>query len=242
MKAAILWLLAPLALMIEQYMMSAGLIKCAVSLPNGATISLATGYGTSSQITAVSNANPAVATIGAGASIATGDIMVIKSGWSRLNDRVIRAAAGGSAVTLEGFDATDVSKFPVGTGLGSLVEVTGWQQITQILDTNSSGGEQQFVTYSFLEDDAEHQIPTVKSPMVYKFTIADDATLPHYAVLDRADVARTPQAVRLLLPTGSVVYWNAYVTLSRTPTLTKNQVMGLEVTMSLVSEVTRYVS
>jgi hypothetical protein len=214
----------------------------AVSLPNGATIAIATGYGTSSAISAVSNANPAVATIGAGASIATGDIMVVKSGWSRLNERVVRAAAGGTSVTLEGINTTSVANYPSGSGLGSLVEVTGWQQITQILETSSSGGEQQFVTYSFLEDDAEHQIPTVKSPVSFKFKIADDASLAHYSVLDAADLARTPQAIRLLLPNGGVVYWNAYVTLSRTPTLTKNELMGLEVTMSLVSEVTRYAS
>lgn len=133
-----------------------------------------------------------------------------------------------------------MSTYPAGSGLGSLVEVTGWQQITQILETSSSGGQQNFVQYSFLESDAEFQIPTTKSPVAFTFKIADDATLAHYAVLDAADLARTPQAVRLLLPTGSVIYWNAYITLSRTPTLTKNEVMGLEVTMSLVSEVTRY--
>lgn len=213
----------------------------AVSLPNGATIAIATGYSASSPITAVSNANPAVATITGGA-VTTGDIVVVKSGWSRLNDRVIRAAAGGPAVTLEGINTSNVSTYPAGSGLGSMVEVSGWQQITQILETSSSGGEQQFVTYSFLEDDAEHQIPTVKSPVSFKFKIADDASLAHYSVLDAADLARTPQAIRLLLPNGGVVYWNAYVTLSRTPTLTKNELMGLEVTMSLVSEVTRYAS
>jgi hypothetical protein len=213
----------------------------AVSLPNGATIAIATGYSASAPITAVSNANPAVATITGGA-VATGDIVVVKSGWSRLNDRVVRAAAGGSAVTLEGINTSNVSTYPAGSGLGSMVEVSGWQQITQILETSSSGGEQQFVTYSFLEDDAEHQIPTVKSPVSFKFKIADDASLAHYSVLDAADLARTPQAIRLLLPNGGVVYWNAYVTLSRTPTLTKNELMGLEVTMSLVSEVTRYAS
>lgn len=137
-------------------------------------------------------------------------------------------------------NTTNVSTYPAGSGVGSLVEVSGWQQVTQILETSSSGGEQGFVNYSFLESDAEYQIPTVKSPVSFKFKIADDATLAHYPVLDAADIARTPQAVRLLLPTGSVIYWNAYVTLSRTPTLTKNEVMGLEVTMSLVSEVTRY--
>lgn len=211
----------------------------AVSLPNGATVSIATGYGASAPITAVSNANPAVATVTGGA-VTTGDILVLKSGWSRLNDRIVRAGAGGPSVSLEGVNTTNVATYPAGSGLGSLVEVSGWQQITQILETSSSGGEQQFVTYEFLEDDAQHQIPTVKSPVSFKFKIADDATLAHYAVLDAADISRTPQAVRLLLPTGSVVYWNAYVTLSRTPTLTKNEVMGLECTMSLVSEVTRY--
>lgn len=212
-----------------------------VSLPNGATIHIATGVSAAAPITAISNANPAVATITGGA-VATGDIVVVKSGWSRLNDRIVRAAAGGSAVTLEGINTSNVSTYPAGSGLGSMAEVQGWQQITQILETSSSGGEQQFVTYSFLEDDAEHQIPTVKSPVSFKFKIADDATLAHYAVLDAADLSRIPQPVRLLLPNGGVVYWNAYVTLSRTPTLTKNELMGLEVTMSLVSEVTRYAS
>jgi thymidine phosphorylase len=58
--------------------------------------------------------------------------------------------------------------FPAGSGTGTIREVTAWQQITQILETNTQGGDQQFVTYSFLEDDAEHQIPTVKSPIVFK--------------------------------------------------------------------------
>lgn len=211
----------------------------AVSLPNGATVAIATGYSASAPITDISNANPAVATVTGGA-VTTGDILVVKSGWSRLNDRIIRAGSAGPSVSLEGVNSTNVSTYPAGSGLGSLVEVTGWQQVTQILETNSAGGEQQFVNYSFLESDTEFQIPTVKSPVSFTFKIADDATLAHYAILDAADISRTPQAVRLLLPTGSVVYWNAYITLSRTPTLTKNEVMGLQVTMSLVSEVTRY--
>ena len=121
-------------------------------------------------------------------------------------------------------------------------EVTGWQQITQILETNTTGGDQQFVTYSFLEDDAEHQIPTVKSPVVFNFKIGDDASLPHYAVLDEADADRLQRCVRVVLPSGSVIYWSAYITLQKTPTLTKNEVMGLPVTMSLINAVTRYTS
>jgi hypothetical protein len=50
------------------------------------------------------------------------------------------------------------------------------------------------------------------------------------------------RVVRVTLPSGSVIYWSAYVTLQKTPTLTKNEVMGLEVTMSLINAVTRYAS
>lgn len=214
-----------------------------VSLPNGATIAIASGYGDDKTMSAVSNTNPAVATLEASHGVIVSDILVASSGWSKLNDRVVRASAvATNDVTLEGINATSTTTYPSGSGTGTVKEVSGWQQITQILETNSSGGEQQFVTYSFLEDDVEHQIPTVKSPVAFKFKIADDATLAHYSVLDAADTGRLPQAVRLLLPSGSVIYWNAYVTLSRTPTLTKNEVMGLEVTMSLVSEPTRYAS
>jgi hypothetical protein len=212
-----------------------------VSLPNGSTIHIANAYGPSKVISAVSNANPAVATLEASHGVIVGDIIVVKSGWSRVNDRVVRASAvATNDVTLEGINSLNATTYPSGSGIGSAREVTGWTQISQILEMSTSGSEQQFVTYSFLEDDAEHQIPTVKSPMSCKMKIADDITLAHYAVLDAADLARTPQVIRITPPSGGVVYWHAYVTLSRTPTMTKNELMGLEVTLSLVSEVTRY--
>ena len=127
-------------------------------------------------------------------------------------------------------------------GTGTIREVTSWQQITQVLELNTTGGEQQFVTYSPLEDDAEHQIPTVKSPITIKMKIGDDASLAHYAVLAAADADRQQRVIRILLPSGSPIYFSAYVTLQKTPTLTKNEVMGLEVTLSLINQVTRYAS
>jgi hypothetical protein len=88
-------------------------------------------------------------------------------------------------VTVEGLNTTSTANFPAGSGTGTIREVTAWTQITQILETGTEGGEQQFVTYSFLEDSAEHQIPTVKTPTVFKFTIGDDASLAHYSCWPR---------------------------------------------------------
>lgn len=212
-----------------------------VSLPNGATISLGTTYGATKTLSAFSNANPGVATLEASHGVVVNDILELTSGWSRANGNVYRASAvATNDISIEGLNTTSTARFPAGSGTGTVREVTAWTQITQILETATSGGEQQFVTYSFLEDDAEHQIPTVKSPVVFNFTIGDDASLAHYSPLDTADADRLQRVVRVVLPSGSVIYWSAYVTLQKTPTLTKNEVMGLRVTMSLINGVTRY--
>jgi hypothetical protein len=215
----------------------------AVSLPNGATISIGSTYGSTATLSAFSNANPGVMTLSSSHGVTVGDIFEVTSGWSRANGNVYRASAvSTNDVTVEGLNTSSTTLFPAGSGTGTIREVTAWTQITQVLETSTSGGEQQFVTYSFLEDDAEHQIPTVKSPIVFNLTIGDDASLSHYSVLATADADRQQRAMRILLPSGSPIYFSAYVTLQKTPTLTKNQVMGLPVTLSLINQVTRYAS
>lgn len=215
----------------------------AFSLPNGATIAMGSGYGNVKAISAFSNANPGVATLEAAHGIIVGDIFEATSGWSRANGNVYRASAvATNDISVEGLNTSSASLFPAGSGIGTIREVTAWTQITQVLDLNTSGGEQQFATYSPLEDDAEHQIPTVKSPILIKMKIGDDASLPHYAALAAADADRLQRVIRIMLPSGSPIYFSAYVTLQKTPTLTKNEVMGLEVTLSLINQVTRYTS
>ncbi|AVX13797.1 phage tail protein [Stutzerimonas stutzeri] len=211
-----------------------------VSLPNGAVVSIASAYAAPITVTAVSNANPAVATA-EGHGLANGDIVEVTSGWSRLNSRIARVA-GVTADTfqLEGINTTSTNLYPAGGGAGSVRKVSTWQQITQVLEFTTSGGEQQFVTYSFLEEDVEHQIPTVKSASSFAMTIGDDAELPWYSILSDANDDRIPRAVSVVLPSGSAIFYNGYVTLNKTPTLTKNELMGLQSTVSLTSEPMRY--
>lgn len=213
----------------------------AVSLPNGATVSIASTYGAVRVMSAISNAAEAVATLEASHGVVENDILEVTSGWSKLNGRIVRAdSVATNDVTFEDINTTSTTRFPAGSGTGSVREISAWTQITQVLETGSSGGEQQFATYSFLEDDTERQLPTVKSAQSLTLTIGDDAALAHYAVLAAADEDRLPRAIRVALPSGSTLYYNCYVTLNKTPTLTKNEVMGLQVTLSLVADVTRY--
>ncbi|MCY1388627.1 Phage tail tube protein, TTP [compost metagenome] len=213
-----------------------------VSLPNGAVVAVASAYAAAKTITAISNANPAVATSTAH-GFTDGDLVEITSGWSRLNSRVVRVAnSDTNSFELEGIDTTSTNLYPTGGGAGSAREITTWQQITQVLEFTTSGGEQQFVTYSFLEEDVEHQIPTVKSASSFQMTIGDDASLPWYALLSAANDDRVPRAVRVTLPSGSLITYCGYITLNKTPTMTKNEIMGLQSTVSLTSEPMRYVA
>lgn len=123
----------------------------AVSLPDGVILSLATSYGTAKSITAISNANPGVIT-SASHGLSNGAFVEVKSGWQGINERIWRVSGvANGTLALEGADTTSTVQFPAGTGVGTLREITGFTQITQILETSTSGGEMQFATTAFLK-------------------------------------------------------------------------------------------
>ncbi|HEY9271275.1 phage tail protein [Achromobacter sp.] len=212
-----------------------------VKLPNGAIFSIAKTYAAVAATTAVSNAAPAVVTAAAhGAS--DGDVVEMASAWTALDGRVARAdAVTADQLSLEGIDTTDLNRYPAGGGLGSVRRVIDWMQISQVMESASQGGEQQFYSFSFLEDTGdERQIPTTRSARSINLTIADDDTLPQYQVLKAANDDRLPRVIRFRLPSGSTIYFRAYVTFSEMPTTTKNEAMTQQVTLSLTGAPTRY--
>lgn len=215
-----------------------------VQLPNGSIVEIASGYGDAKTVTALNNAAIAEARVGPGHGIITGEYFELTSGWSRATNRIFRAAGVGSSpsdsVDLEGFNTLDTTLFPAGSGIGSLREISGWTQIQQILSSSSDGGEQQFLEFQFLEDDAQKRIPTTKTASGMTLSIADDITLPGYTVLKAANDDREPRAIRITLPAGGKILLNAYVSVGDVPTLTVNEVMALQVTLSLLAGVVRY--
>lgn len=209
-------------------------------LPDGATVALATAYGSSKSVTAITNANPGVITAAAH-GMANGAFYELKSGWQKINDRVFKAAnVATNAVDLTGIDTTDTNRFPAGSGTGSLREITAFTQISQILEFTTSGGEQQFANFSFMEEDYERQLPTITSAQSIQIGIADDPTLAGYIALKAAGEARAIRALKVTLPNSSVIVYNGYVSFNETPTLTKGSVMQVTATISLQGRPTRY--
>lgn len=212
-----------------------------ISLPNGALVAIAASYGAAKAISAISNANPGIASLATGHAIAAGDFMEVTSGWTRLTDKIVKAGTPvGDDIPLAGIDTTPTSIYPALGGVGSVREILTWTQLSQILTSSSSGGEQQFLEYQLLEADAKKRIPTAKNAAGLAFSIADDPTLAGYILASAANDDRLPRAVKITLPSGAVLLYNAYISLNKTPSLTVNEIMAVEVTLSLLAEPVRY--
>jgi hypothetical protein len=213
----------------------------AVSLPNGSLVAIGSAYGAAKTISALTNASPAVATSTAH-GFTEGDIVVLTSGWSRLNGKTVRVGTVPTADTfqLEDIDTSSTTLYPAGSGVGTAKEVTTFTQLSQILSSATNGGEQQFLEYQFLEADAQTRIPTFKSAAGLTFSIADDPTLAGYIAAAAANDDREARALRVSLANGSFIYYNAFVSLNKTPSLTVNELMAVEVTLSFLNEPVRY--
>lgn len=205
----------------------------AYALPNGSTFEIASALAASKTTTAITNATaPLVTSVAHG--LVTGDYIVLASGWSKLNNRVFKVTSGTvDNFTLLGVDTTNTALYSVGQGIGGFKKVTGWTPIQQITEVGFSGGEQQFLTFAFLEDADEKQMPTSKSAISMTLTVADDPTLPYVALVEAADTDTQPRPLKLNLVTGAVMAYNAIVSITATPTVTRDELMTRTINLSL---------
>lgn len=211
-----------------------------VSVPNGSIVAIEASSAAPVAVTGISNANPAVVTA-AGHGLSTGDFVELVSGWSRLTNKIFRVTMlTTSTFSLDGVDTTLTSIYPAGSGGGTVAKILTWTQLSQILSSSSSGGEQQFTEFQFLESDSQKRIPTTKSAAGLTFSIADDPTLPGYILASTANDDRLPRAMRVTLPSNSLILYNGYISLNKTPSLSVNEVMAVELTLSMLAEPVRY--
>ena len=210
-----------------------------VALPNGIILAVATAYASLLTVSAATNASPAVLTVTN--TLAIGDYVEFVSGWSRANNRIFRlSAVSGTTATLEGFDTTSTIKFPVGSGTGTIRKINTWTQVSQIIGCTSSGGDPQYTTFSFLEQDYDTQIPTTTAAQSLAIEIADDPTLAGYIAIKTIAESRAATALRATLPQGGFILYNGIFAFDETPSLTKGNLMAVKAGVALQNRPVRY--
>lgn len=214
----------------------------AYTVPDGSKLFISTAYGATVLVTALTNADPAVATA-AGHGLAAKEEFILVSGWDDANNRVFRAAnPSADGFDVEGLDATNAARFTAGGGVGSIKPITAWQEIQQVLNPSSSGGDPQFAEVAPLASMNTFQIPTGFSATSITIPIGDDPSLPGYKALKAASENRLLVALKVLKPNGNVNYFYGYAALNEIPSLTKGQVDTVTATFAPQGSTTRYAS
>ena len=218
----------------------------AFGLPDGSTISYCplASLGSSKTMSAITNATQAVATLEASHGIIANDIMVVFSGWLKLNKRIVRAeSVSTNDVTLDDINTASTSRFPAGSGTGTIQEVpsNAWVQIPYVKDFQGSGGEQQTVTEEFLDSDDQYEFFTSRTPRRFNFgTAYQGPTATHFAGLLLASENRSEIPFKIVYPGGSVTYMLAVPAFDQVPTVTKGQVQVNPTVLLVRGEPTTY--
>jgi hypothetical protein len=212
-----------------------------VTLADGSVLSIAATYATSKNMTAVSNANPAVATLEASHGVAVNDIIEITSGWGGLDGRVVRVSAvATNDVTLEGVDTSDTAIYPAGAGTGTVREISTWSQVTQVMEIDSEGGDQEYFEYQFMDQLFKRRIPTVTSPVTINLQAANDVSLAWVTTVRAAQAAQTPKAARLTFRNSAKIYLNSYWSIGQMPQLRLNEALRRAVSLAVVAQPAEY--
>src|SRR5574337_659113 len=135
----------------------------ALYFPEGSSQQFSQTFASAKTITAITNANPAVATSVAH-GYTTGDEILITSGWEDITDSVVKITVlTADTFSLTGVDTSNTGFYPAGTGAGTAQKISGWTAIPQVLTISGSGGDARFTDVQLLARRNSLKIPTDRS-------------------------------------------------------------------------------
>lgn len=213
----------------------------AVTLTTGTVIAIASTYGASVTMSAITNASEAVATLAGGHGVVVGDYLEVTSGWDRLTNRIVRVkTVATNDITFESINTSSTTIYPAGTGTGSIRRITAWTNLSQVQSISSSGGDLQFADITSIADTVQKQTPTVRSAVTVSITYFDDETLSWVSAVNTANDARTPYGVRFAFPNGAKTVANAYWAKNTTPAVNANSALTNTIGLTYAAEPVRY--
>jgi hypothetical protein len=200
-------------------------------------VAVQTALAASLAITAITKANPAVAT-SADHGLTNGDVILLKvNGMTQLNYRVVRVAGVTTdSFQLEGIDSTGYENFTSGTA----EEVTFGASASTLQDLSPSGGEPEGIPVRTIHTDQDFEIPGNRSPIVISATSLWDPSDPALLAIKGFDEIKTPGCVLVTFATGARIMFCAFMSANLAPAGSAGQVVTTPVSMRLRGLITNY--
>lgn len=209
---------------------------------NGAKYSFSTSLAAPVSITAITNGKPAIAT--ASSAPLEGDIVLLKSNWTELNELAVYVDnVSGNSFELAMLDTSDETLFPEDEEVPASYQVVGgFVSLSQIREISQTGGDTNQFTWGYIDDSSPRQRskPTDQNPLVLTFTMDDDPSLPWHAALLEVSKKRRLVTMRERLPTGDVLLYTGNISFQPSPSRVRNENATVTATMSVNSEILRY--
>ena len=188
-------------------------------------------------ITAITRANPAVATSTAHA-YANGALVLLKiQGMSQLDFAIVRVAAtAANTFNLEGIDSTAFDTFTSGTA----ELITFGANATTFQDVNGDGGVAAPISITTIHNDQEFDIPGNRSPITYSFGSLWRPADPALLALRAFDDLKSACCIQMRFSTTAVVLMVAFPSCPLIPIGSAGQAVTTPVSLRLAGRLTTY--
>jgi hypothetical protein len=208
--------------------------------PEGSSQQFSQTFASAKTITALTNANPAVATSTAH-GYATNDEILLTSGWEDATDSVYKVTViDANSFSIQGLDTSNTSFFPAGTGTGSAQKMSGWTAIPQVLTISSSGGDARFTDVAPLSKRNAVKIPTGFNATSVTLSLAHDASNANYQTMLGISRTLTKVAFKQVISGGATTYGYGYMNVSEMPKLNNNQVNTVDAAITVLGRSISY--
>ena len=208
--------------------------------PEGSSQQFSQTFASAKTITAVSNANPAVATSVAH-GFTTGDEILLASGWEDATDSVFKVTVlSADTFSIGGLDTSNTNFFPAGTGIGTAQKISGWTAIPQVLTISASGGDARFTDVNLLSKRNGIKIPTGFNATSVTLSLAHDASQSGYVTMLGISRNLSKVAFKQVISGGSVTYGYGYLSVSEMPKLNSSQVNTVDAALTVLGRSISY--
>lgn len=210
--------------------------------PEGSKFYFSTTLAGAKTVTAVTNANPAVAT-STSHGYTDGNEVLFTSGWEDATDTVYKVdQQSADTFQLLGLNTTDTNFYASGGGTGTTQLVSSWVEIPQVLTIATSGGDARFTTISPIARRNAINVPTGFNPTSITLTLGHDPSNANYAEMLNISRTLSKVAFKMVLSGGAVTYGYGYMSVSEAPSLNVNQANQVTAALTMLGRSMSYAS
>lgn len=240
LKAFLADVLYPLFVLLTRHMSRQGLIQHVYYFPEGSKFYYSATMAAAITVTAVSNANPALATA-VGHGLSDNDEVLFTSGWEDATDSVFRVdSQSADTFDIDGLNTTDTDWFAAGTGTGTVEKLSSWVEIPQVLDIQTSGGGARFSNIEPLAKRNAIAVPTGFDPMNITLTLGHDPANATYLAMVNLSRTLSKVAFKMVIGGGAVGYGYGHMVVSEAPLLNRGQANRVTAALSLLGRFISY--